>query len=173
MGPKGINWSEAFQFYCGTIDGRLPSYQDVADKFSVSKTEVGQKALEENWIKLRQVLYENGKNRFLKNKTNLIAEAENNQLSYWRKVQSLLDFLLNELEANLSLSQASKLYSLTRIMKVAIEGERTILGLPNTVLAAKIEPVKQSLPELSPELIKEIDHLFEINGNPSNFVNAS
>lgn len=39
-GPKGINWSEAFQLYCETIDGKLPSYSDVANKFSVRKTEV-------------------------------------------------------------------------------------------------------------------------------------
>ncbi len=29
-GPKNINWIEAFQFYCETSDGKLPSYQNVA-----------------------------------------------------------------------------------------------------------------------------------------------
>ena len=42
MGPKGINWTEAFQFYCETIDDKLPLYQDIADKFNVSKTETRQ-----------------------------------------------------------------------------------------------------------------------------------
>lgn len=172
-GPKGLNWAEAFQFYCETVDGKLPSYQDVADKFGVSKTEVGQRALEENWIKLRQELYENGKSKFLENKSNLIAKAENSQLNYWRKVQSLLDILLDELEVNLSLNQATKLNTLTRIMKVAIEGERTVLGLPNTVLAGRFEPLNQTTPELSPELIQEIDRLFEINSQNLIFANPS
>ena len=79
------------QFYCETIDGKLPSYNDVAINFGVSKTEVGQKALEKNWIKLRQKLYENGKTKFLENKSNLIAESETNQLNKWRAIQDLTD----------------------------------------------------------------------------------
>lgn len=164
-GPKGINWTEAFQFYCETIDGRLPSYQDVANKFGVSKTEVGQRALEDNWIKIRQELYENGKNEFLTNKTKQIAEAESSHLTKWRTVQELADTCLDDIEKNLSLKLVHKLYSISRIMKVAIEGERTVLGLPNTVLAGRPEQPSQSLPELSPELIQEIDRLFEINSH--------
>ncbi len=171
MGPKGINWIQAFEFYCETIEGRLPSYQDVADKFKVSKTEVGRRALDNNWTILRQELYENGKNKFLENKTNLIAKAENSQLSYWRKIQSLLDTLIEELEANLSLNRITKLSSLTRIMKVSIEGERTVLGLPNTVIARRLEPPKLSTPELSLDLIQEIDKLFETNSSNNLTVN--
>jgi hypothetical protein len=42
-GPKRINWAKAFQFYCETIDGKLPPHSDVAIKFCVRKTEIGQK----------------------------------------------------------------------------------------------------------------------------------
>jgi hypothetical protein len=75
MSSKRINWTEAFQFYNETIDGKLSSYQDVANKFGVSKTAMGQKVLKDNWTRLRQELYENGKDRFLENKSSIIAEA--------------------------------------------------------------------------------------------------
>ena len=162
-GPKGINWTEAFQFYCEAIDGRLPSYQDVANKFDVSKTEVGHKALKEDWIRLRQELYENSKSKFLENKTNQIAEVESTHLKKWRTVQELTDTCLDHIEKSLSLKLVHKLYTLTRTMKVAIEGERTVLGLPNTVQAGRVDQTRQNVPELSPELIQEIDRLFEIN----------
>ena len=60
MGPKGINWTEAFQFYCETIDDKLPLYQDIADKFNVSKTETRQWALQSQ-IFLSCVICENKK----------------------------------------------------------------------------------------------------------------
>lgn len=35
-GPKGINWEAALKFYLTPdSEGRIPSYQDVADKFGV------------------------------------------------------------------------------------------------------------------------------------------
>lgn len=161
-GPKKINWIEAFQFYCETIDGRLPSYQDVADKFGVSKTEVGKRALNESWTRLRQELYENGKNKFLENKSDMIAEAESGHLEKWKAIQDVADVFLDEIEKDPSLKQVSKLYSVTRIIKLAIEGERIVLGLPNSV-PANHSISTQTVVELPPEIIKEIDHLFEIN----------
>jgi hypothetical protein len=48
-GPKGINWESTLEFYLTTdSEGRIPSYQDVADKFGVSKSEVGLRAKNEN-----------------------------------------------------------------------------------------------------------------------------
>ena len=170
-GPKGINWTEAFKFYCETVEGRLPSYDDVAVKFNVSKTEVGQRSLEENWTKHRQELYENGKNKFLENKVNLIAETEERELGRWKEIQNLADKLLKEIKAVPSIS---KLVSLTKIYKVAIEGERTLLGLPNNFLNTNLRLNKQDTPvKLSPELIQEIDRLFEINSPNPTFVNQS
>ncbi|MBU1117555.1 hypothetical protein KKD37_01170 [Patescibacteria group bacterium] len=161
-GPKGINWTEVFQFYCETINDKLPSYKDVAKRFGVSKTEVGQKALEENWINLRQELYENGKTKFLENKSNQIAESETSQLDKWRAIQDLTDIYLDEINKDPSLKQVHKLYIVSKIIKIAIEGERIVLGLPNTVLPNRLT-TREERQELSPELIQEIDRLFLIN----------
>ena len=58
-GPKGINWEQALEFYLiPDSEGRIPSYQDVADKFSVSKKEVGLRAKRENWLQRRQNVYD-------------------------------------------------------------------------------------------------------------------
>jgi hypothetical protein len=164
-GPKRINWTEAFQFYCETIDGKLPSYNDVAVNFRVSKTEVGQKALEENWIRLRQELYENGKTKFLENKSNVIAESETDQLKKWKTIQDLTDIYLDEINQDPSLKQVHKLYVISKIVKIAIEGERTVLGLPNAVLPSRLTTSREDYRELPPELIQEIDQLFARNTN--------
>lgn len=86
-------------------------------------------------------------------------------------VQELADTCLDDIERNLSLKLVHKLYSITRIMKVAIEGERTVLGLPNTVPAKKLGESGQQVTELSPEVIQEIDRLFEINSAKTPLVN--
>lgn len=58
-GPKGINWEQALEFYLTPDnEGRIPSYQDVADKFGVSKKEVGLRAKKENWLQRRQNVYD-------------------------------------------------------------------------------------------------------------------
>jgi len=167
MGPKGINWTEAFQFYCETIEGRLPSYQDVADKFNVSKTEVGQKALEQGWIKLRQELYEKGKNKFLEDKAITISQSETRQLKKWREIQDLTDCYLEEINKDNSLKFVHRLFTVSKIVKIAIEGERTVLGLPNTSPPIKQNQLKNVAVELPLEVIQEVDHLFMLNSNKS------
>lgn len=165
MGPKGINWTEAFQFYCETIEGRLPSYQDVADKFKVSKTEVGQKALEQGWIKLRQELYEKGKNKFLEDKSITISQSETRQLKKWREIQDLTDCYLKEINTDNSLKFVHRLFTVSKIVKIAIEGERTVLGLPNTSPPVHQSQNRNETVEIPPEVIQEIDHLFMLNSH--------
>ena len=58
-GPKGINWEQALEFYLTPdFEGKIPSYQDVANKFGVSKKEVGLRAKRENWLQRRQNVYD-------------------------------------------------------------------------------------------------------------------
>jgi len=168
-GPKGINWEQALEFYLTPdSEGRIPSYQDVADKFGVSKSEVGLRAKNENWLQRRRNLYDLAEETFVGNRVELINQTVANHIKTWRKIQDLASNLLDKLDQLLveneyKASNAKELAILTGILKTAIEGERTALGLPNTVLVSRTGSLRESSPELSPETIQEIDRLFEIN----------
>ena len=168
-GPKGINWESALEFYLTPdSEGRIPSYQDVADKFGVSKKEVGLRAKNENWLQRRQNVYDTAEETYSENRVELIKQTVDKHIMTWRGIQNIAGDLLDKLDHDLSEnehkpSQFRLLTSITNILKTAIEGERTALGLPNTVLAGRTGSLGESSPELSPETIQEIDRLFEIN----------
>jgi len=78
--------------------------------------------------------------------------------------------LLNKLDQSLTESgykswNVKELGILAGILKTAIEGERTALGLPNNVSSTNIQVPKQEV-NLPIEVIQEIDRLFEINSRP-------
>ncbi|KKQ76309.1 hypothetical protein A2313_02155 [Candidatus Roizmanbacteria bacterium RIFOXYB2_FULL_41_10] len=167
-GPKGINWEAALEYYLTPdSEGRIPSYQDVADIFGVSKKEVGLRAKRENWLQRRQNVYDTAEETYAENRIELIKQTVDKHIKTWRGIQDIAGDLLDKLNNDLSESeykpaQFGLLASITNILKTAIEGERTALGLPNTVNSANIQVAKQEV-ILPPELIQEIDRLFEIN----------
>lgn len=167
-GPKGINWEQALEFYLTPdSEGKIPSYQDVADKFGVSKKEVGLRAKRENWLQRRQNVYDTAEETYAENRVELIKQTVDKHIKTWRGIQDIAGNLLDKLDNDLSESenrpsQFSLLASLTNILKTAIEGERTALGLPNTINPSGVKISSQEV-VLPPELIQEIDRLFEIN----------
>lgn len=169
-GPKGINWTEALKFYLTpSADGTMPSYQEVADKFNVSKKEVGLKARRESWVQRRQNVYDEAENLFVENKTNLIAETIKEHIGYWRQVQDLANDFLTDINEKISIGKATlktikDLAQITGVFKLAIEGERTALGLPNTITNNNQETARQEI-TLSPELIQEIDRMYRLNSD--------
>jgi len=175
-GPKGINWEQALEFYLiPDSEGRIPSYQDVADKFSVSKKEVGLRAKRENWLQRRQNVYDTAEETYSKNRAELIRQTVGKHIKTWQGIQDIAGELLDKLDRDLSESeykptQFRLLTAITNILKTAIEGERTALGLPNTVNSANIQIPKQEV-TLPSELIQEIDRLFEINSSNNLTVN--
>ena len=170
-GPKGINWESALEYYLTPdSEGRIPSYQDVADKFGVSKSEVGLRAKNENWLQRRRNLYDLAEETFVENRVELINRTVANHIKTWRKIQDLASNLLDKLDQLLveneyKASNTKELVLLAGILKISIEGERTALGLPNTVSSANIQVPKQEV-HLPVEVIQEIDRLFEINNRP-------
>lgn len=167
-GPKGVNWESALEFYLTPdSEGRIPSYQDVADKFGVSKSEVGLRAKNENWLQRRRNLYDLAEEAFVENRVELIKQTVNKHIETWRGIQDLASSLLDKLNQSLETNEyktwhVKELAILAGILKTAIEGERTALGLPNTVNSTNIQVAKQEV-ILPPELIQEIDRLFVIN----------
>lgn len=75
-GPKGINWEQALEFYLTPdFEGKIPSYQDVANKFGVSKKEVGLRAKRENWLQRRQNVYDTAEETYAENRVELIKQT--------------------------------------------------------------------------------------------------
>lgn len=171
-GPKGINWELALEFYLTpSLEGKLPSYQDVADKFGVSKKEVGLKAKKENWLQRRQNVYDQAEETYTDNRVQLIKQTVQKHIKSWQTVQSIADSSLDQIEEEMNCgefksSQINRLVKLTRVFKVAIEGERTALGLPNSIKYAATQNTTGEI-ILPIELVQEIDCLFEINKNES------
>jgi hypothetical protein len=171
-GPKGINWEAALEFYLTPdSEGRIPSYQDVADIFGVSKKEVGLRAKQENWLQRRRNVYDSAEEAFVENRVELIKQTVKKHIETWRRIQDLASNLLDKLNQSLEVNEykawhVKELAILTGILKTAVEGERTALGLPNTVNSANIQVANPEV-SLPPELIQEIDRLFEINSRPA------
>jgi len=168
-GPKGINWEKALEFYLTPDEeGKTHSYQDVADKFGVSKKEVGLRAKRENWLQRRQNVYDLAEEKYVDDRITLINNTVREHIKMWRTVQELASGFLNDIDKKIKdgdwkASTVRQLLSVTGIMKTSIEGERTALGLPNTVKEGPPE-VKAEV-HLSRELIAEIDRLFMINSS--------
>ena len=127
-GPKGINWEQALEFYLTPdFEGKIPSYQDVANKFGVSKKEVGLRAKRENWLQRRQNVYDTAEETYAENRVELIKQTVDKHIKTWRGIQDIAGNLLDKLDSDLSESefkptQFSLLTSITNILKTAIVG---------------------------------------------------
>lgn len=89
-GPKGINWEQALEFYLTPdFEGKIPSYQDVANKFGVSKKEVGLRAKRENWLQRRQNVYDTAEETYAENRVELIKQTVDKHIKTWRGIQDI------------------------------------------------------------------------------------
>ena len=158
-GPKGINWVKAFKFYCEPIEGRFPSYRDVSRVFDVSRKEVGVRAKKEEWVKGRQDLYKTSKEKFLEDRSTLLAETDQRHLEAWQEIQKLASIRLDEYRKKVDLKKMRGLKELIWILKVAIEGERAVIGLPKEIRSLQKGVCPDEPVILPPELIAEIDAL--------------
>jgi len=149
-GPKKIDWYEARKDY---LSDNTLSYEDIAKTYGSSKTAVGNKAKAENWTSLRQDLHEKAFSKFTEKLLDVKSKANNRHLSHWQNVQALANNAINDLaERSYERDDKGKLLlfrgepvpiplnmnnleKLARTFKVAIDGERVILGLPTSVSA--------------------------------------
>jgi hypothetical protein len=169
-GPKGINWELALEFYLTpNEEGKIPSYQDVADKFGVSKKEVGLRAKRENWLQRRQNVYDLSGDQYVEKRIELVEETTKQHIEMWREARRIICERLKLLDEEMGKPDSTReLLSLIKALKIAIEGERTSLGLPNSIPYSK-QPEVEGPFTLPPELIQEIDSLFMKNNPTVNF----
>lgn len=167
-GPKGINWEAALEYYLTPKkDEGLPSYQDVANRFNVSKKEVGLRAKHESWVQRRQNVYDEAQECFVDNKTELIKKTTRKHIGHWREIQDAASEMIKEINEEIQCEKTTdqtikNLLQISSIFKVAIEGERTALGIPNS-FKGTMEQIDRRETVLSPETIDQIDRMFELN----------
>lgn len=87
---KPIDWTAAFRYYTEVgEDGRLHSYADVAEKFTIELSHVERKGKEEGWVEKRQSIMDEAQAAWEGERKRAIVSAEKNHLNIWRSVQEL------------------------------------------------------------------------------------
>jgi len=152
-GRKGIDWAAAKAFY---MDSFINTYADVAKKFNVSKTTVERKGSEESWVEARQKLGEKAVIEFESNKILEIAKANASHLRTLR-------YLLSSVAIKMSngVLKPSEMSSIASALKIAIEGERLILGLPTNNTKSEIMGKLSTDLNLPEDTLKKMDSFFK------------
>lgn len=149
-GPKNIDWFEARKDY---LTVNTLTYADIAKKYGVSKTAVENRAKAESWVELRQDLGEKAFNKFTEKLLDTKSSANNRHLTHWQNLQALANnSIVDMAERSYERNKAGhiilidgkpiprpintfELEKLAKALKVAIDGERVVLGLPTSVSA--------------------------------------
>ena len=180
-GTKNIDWYEARKEYLG--DSTL-SYEDIAKKYGVSKTAVGNRAKAEDWTTLRQDLYERAFSKFTEKLLDEKSSANNRHLTHWQNLQALANNSIVDM-AERSYERDRKghiilidgnpiprpinpfeLEKLAKALKVAIDGERVVLGLPTSV-SAITDPTGGSVWSGFSDMVKAAEKVLSENGQES------
>lgn len=176
-GPKRIDWYEARKDYLA--DSSL-SLDDIAKKYGVAKSTVGLRAKSEDWTNLRQDLHEKAFTKFTEKLLDQKSSASNRHLTHWQNLQSLANnSIVDMAERSYERNKAGhlilldgkpipkplnpfELEKLAKTMKLAIDGERVVLGLPTSVSALS-DPEGNSVWGGFADLIKEADRVLAEN----------
>lgn len=138
-----IDWQKAYQWFIA--DARR-SYADVAKEFNVSKQSVERNARTTTedgesvtWAKRRQLLGENTRKRTDDAYRKSIPVRTEQHLMQYRNLQIILSAKITLLAQGNTIqsTDASQLANIAKALKIAIDGERVILGLPTSVAAIK------------------------------------
>lgn len=146
---KKVDWNKARADYL--TDSTL-SLQDIADKYSVSKKAVSNKASVEGWSKLRQKFAEKAFEDFQNKLVDEKSKAQNRHLIQYQNLQAIINrgieafskgSYYTDKKGNLIVGKdklpiprppdAKQLEALSKAAKIAMDGERTVLGLPTNV----------------------------------------
>lgn len=182
-GPKNIDWYEARKLY---LTDNTISFAEIAKIVGTSKTAVGNKAKAEDWTSLRQDLNEKAFNQFAEKLLDVKSQANSRHLQHWQNLQALANNSIQEMaDRSFERDKAGKLVlwtnpttkqrepipvplnpfaleKLAKTVKIAIDGERVVLGLPTSVSALS-DPEGNSVWSGFADLMKEADRVIEEN----------
>lgn len=180
-GPKKVDWYEARKLY---LSNNTLSFEDIAKQFGTSKTAVGNKAKAEDWTNLRQDLYEKAFSAFSEKLLDEKSSANNRHLTHWQNLQALANNSIVDLaERNYERDRKGNLIiidgkpipkplntfvleKLAKTLKIAIDGERVVLGLPTSV-SAITDPTGGSVWSGFSDMVKAAEKVLSENGQES------
>lgn len=129
--PAKIDWFQVRKDY---IQDASVSYNDLAIKYGVSQRSVQERGTSEGWPELRKSLAEKAFAAFQNKLLGIKSKAQDRHLLNWQNLQALANRRIQEIAEDKKMAiDAKELKDLTATMKMAIDGERVVLGLPTTV----------------------------------------
>lgn len=146
-----VDWLEVRKEY---LTDNTSSYRSLAKKYGVSDTTLEKRAKSEGWAELRQELGEKAFSKFTEKLLDTKSSANNRHLTHWQNLQALANnAIVDFAERNYERNKAGylildgnnnpiprplntfELEKLAKTLKIAIDGERVVLGLPTSVSA--------------------------------------
>lgn len=139
-----IDWTAARNDY--TTDASM-SYAKIAEKYGCAKRSVEQRAKKENWAKVRQSVGEMILEEVSKLTAQSADDANKRHRSIWSEAQELVLTRLRrirqdadkgfEIQADgkiVGMFNPKEMKAVIEALKITVEGERTAIGLPNSVI---------------------------------------
>lgn len=177
-GRKNIDWYEARKDYLA--DSTL-SYTDIAKRYGCSKKAVEDRATKESWVTLRQDLGEKAFTKFTESLLDEKSKANKRHLQHYQNLQAIANLSIQDMadrsferdrKGNLVLFRGKpvpvpvnpfELEKLAKSIKIAIDGERVVLGIPTSVSALSNADGDDFFSGLA-DLIKGADEVLKDNG---------
>ncbi len=125
-----VDWLEVQKEY---ITDSTASYAHLAEKYGVARKTLQERATREQWPKLRQDLADKAYAQFTEKLVDDKSQAQSRHLTQYKNLQVLAGKALSSMNENSV--DVAELEKLARTMKLAIDGERVVLGMPTTVSA--------------------------------------
>lgn len=125
-----VDWLEVQKEY---ITDSTASYAHLAEKYGVARKTLQERATREQWPKLRQDLADKAYAQFTEKLVDDKSQAQSRHLTQYKNLQILAGKALSSMNKNSV--DVAELEKLARTMKLAIDGERVVLGMPTTVSA--------------------------------------
>lgn len=178
-GRKNIDWYEARKMY---LSDNTVKYSDVAKAFKVSTKSVETVASRESWVTLRADLGEQAFSDFTQKLLDTKSEAQSRHLQHWQNLQALVNkSIIDIAERSYYTNKAGhlvldaknnpiprpinpfELEKLAKAAKIAIDGERVVLGIPTSVSALS-DPQGNNVWSGFSDMIKAAEKVLSENG---------
>jgi hypothetical protein len=160
------------------------SYASLAKKYGVALKTLQDRATREGWSELRQDLSEKAFSDFTQKLLDTKSEAQSRHLQHWQNLQALANKSIIDIaersyftdkRGNLVLVEGKpiprpintfELEKLAKALKIAIDGERVVLGIPTSVSALS-DPEGNSVWSGFSDMVKAAEKVLSENGQES------
>jgi len=174
-GSKPFDSAGAFVFYCTPCEGRLRTYQEVAEKFGVCMATVEKYGSRENWGQRRETIRNETTERALEQIKDQAAAEVDQDLTDWRRIKSVARKAVEKEERCLDGTEvyidskgkvkkrAYSAYGFSMAVESfdkAVKGMRVAFGMPTEITKGEVTNINKDVP-LTPQEIEEMDGYLE------------